>query len=166
MALVHDRLCHDGTAAHIDFAEYIGLLSRDLLSAFGAGQRAIHLQTDVDVFLPLDQAVPCGLIVNELLTNSLKHAFPNGGTGNIHLSLKQDEKAEMHLRYSDDGIGLPKDFAIATCQSLGIQIISDLAAQVDGQFEREGVTGAAFHVKFASQPPQPKPQIDKSFAVV
>jgi two-component sensor histidine kinase len=165
MALVHDRLSYSETAASIDFAEYVSILSRDLLSSFGADLRAISFHSDVNAILTLDEAVPCGLILNELLTNSLKHGFPSGSAGNIYLFLKE-ENGEIDLRYHDDGVGLPAQFDIASSPSLGMQIISDLATQLGGTFRREGSTGAAFRITATRRVHHPDAHADPLVAAV
>lgn len=150
MALIHDRLYYVGTAADIDFAEYVEALGRELLASYGAESRGIELHTEVQARLGLDEAVPCGLIINELLTNSLKHAFPDGRKGEIWLELCEVGDA-VDLRYRDNGIGLPPGLDIKRADSLGMQLISDLAAQLGGTLESEAGNHAAFRLKFRSK---------------
>jgi len=153
MALVHSLLCYDGTAAEINFADCVEYLSRDLMSSLGGDSCDIQLHTAVSARLGLTEAVPCGLIINEFLTNSLKHAFPNGRKGNIWLTLtEKDGQADLHFR--DDGVGLPPGFDCASSSSLGMQLVLDLATQMAGTVKREPGLGTHFHVHFHLRPRQ------------
>ncbi|MBK5255608.1 MAG: sensor histidine kinase [Vicinamibacteria bacterium] len=109
----------------------------------------IELRLDLaSVGLNLDQAIPCGLIVNELLSNSLKHGFPAGRSGEIHIELHRIGDEGLRLRVSDNGIGLPPDFEAKRKASLGLQIVSDLARQLNGGLVIHPGTGASFEMTF------------------
>ncbi len=153
MARVHDLLCYDGTAAEINFSDYVESLSRDLMSSFGVDNHQIQMHASVEARLGLTEAIPCGLILNEFLTNSLKHAFPNGRSGNIWFSLiEHDGQADLHFR--DDGVGLPAGFDHSASSSLGMQLVSDLTIQMDGTLERQPGSGTHFHIRFHPRPQQ------------
>ena len=96
--------------------------------------------------IDIDQAIPCALIVNELMTNSLKHAFPEGRRGFVRIRLTSEEDGPVKLEVSDDGIGLPMDFDARRGTSLGLQLVSDLARQVSG--ELVAGPGSSFTVNF------------------
>ena len=99
--------------------------------------------------IEIDQAVPCGLIVNELASNSLKHGFPEGRSGHVSIGLRLAGKgASITLSVSDNGVGLPKDFDLQKTHSLGLQLVSDLARQLQGSLSIGPGPGAAFEVTF------------------
>lgn len=143
MALVHERLCYAGSTASIDFAAFVEALVSEVLGIFDATAGGIHVDTEVDAHLALNQAIPCALICSELLTNSLKHAFPDGRKGNIWLRLAE-RNAVFELTYRDDGAGFRADFDPEKHGSIGMQLISDLAEQLGGVLERDGAAGGAF----------------------
>jgi two-component sensor histidine kinase len=147
MALVHDLLCYDGSAAELDLADYVKSLSHDVMMSFGGDSRQIQLHTSVQARLGVTEAVPCGLILNEFLTNSCKHAFPQGGGGNIWISLTEND-GRVDLRFRDDGVGLPPAFNGIFSSQLGMQLVSDLTTQLDGTLEREAGSGTRFHIRF------------------
>ena len=157
MAMIHDLLCYDGTAAEINFSDYVESLSRDLMNSFGVDNRKIQMHSSVQARLGLTEAIPCGLILNEFLTNSLKHAFPNGRSGNIWFSLiEHDGQADLHFR--DDGVGFPPGFDYSTASSLGMQLVSDLTIQMEGTLKREPGSGTHFHIHFHPRSPQAQKQ--------
>ncbi|WP_082880843.1 PAS domain S-box protein [Methylomonas sp. DH-1] len=137
MALVHESLYGSENFAAVNFAEYARNLSEQLIHTYGLTTNQIQLTTDMDTLLiGIDLAVPCGLILNELLTNAIKHAFPNGQQGMIRLGLRfTDNDRVFRLLVSDNGIGLPTGLNIETCPSLGLRLIRSLTRQVGGHFE-------------------------------
>lgn len=150
MALIHEQLSHSGRAAEIEFAQYADRLTRYLLNGYEANPDRIQVNTDVDVVLMLDQAMPCGLILHELLSNSLKHAFPKDTPGEIHIEF-HEQNAELRLNYWDNGVGLPPGFDLNKTSSLGVQLISDLTVQLRGQLEYFNAGGARFQLRFPSR---------------
>ena len=147
MALIHEQLSFTGHVAEIEFGQYIDRLIQYLLSGYAACPERIRISTDVDVVLTLDQAMPCGLIVQELLSNSLKHAFPGGVSGEIRVEFHLVE-GEYRLLYRDSGVGLPPGFDPKRTESLGTQLISDLSQQLRGRMECFSAGGANFHLTF------------------
>jgi PAS domain S-box-containing protein len=136
MALVHETLYRSDNFAAADFAQYASTLSDQLLRSHKPISGTIRLTTDLDsVPMGIDLAVPCGLILNELLTNALKHAFPNGQTGEVRVGLKRRADGSCLLNVADTGVGLPDDFSIDTAPSLGLRLIRSLARQIDGDFD-------------------------------
>jgi two-component sensor histidine kinase len=112
-----------------------------------------HVQVD-EVRLPIDIAIPCGLIVNELITNALKHAFPGERLGHITVSLHQETPERLLLEVQDDGIGLPEDVRPSEAKSLGLHLVSILTHQLQGELEIHRGEGTLFRVHFGiSAPP-------------
>jgi PAS domain S-box-containing protein len=147
IALIHERLYRSQDFARVDFAAYASDLTRSLFRSLSVNPEQIRLRLEISSpALPLDTATPLGLMVNELITNSLKHAFPNGRPGEIVIGLKRDEAGNLVLSYGDDGIGLPSDFVIDRSPGLGMQLIALLAGQVNGKVEVSRVKGAEFRV--------------------
>ena len=101
-----------------------------------------------EVALPLDQAVPCGLILNELITNAMKYAFPEGTNGTLWVELRTNPDRILSLRVADDGVGMATDFDYRKANSLGIQLINSLVAQLDGQLELDRSAGTDFRILF------------------
>ena len=147
MALIHEGLCFSETLAEIDFSKYADQLARSLIQSYAARPEAIRLHLDVSAVLRLDEATPCGLIINELLSNSLKYAFPDSRGGEIRISAhEQDGEVTMEVR--DNGVGMPVAFSVERTESLGLLIVTDLAAQLHGEFTWRNEGGAAFRVRF------------------
>jgi two-component sensor histidine kinase/DNA-binding response OmpR family regulator len=141
MALIHEKLYRSRDLAHVDLVEYIQNLTAYLFRVYDANAEAVTLIVKgKDVFLDIDTAVPCGLIVNELISNSLKHAFPTGRdkpagqTGQIRIELRQNDR-QLTVMVSDNGVGLPPDFDFRHTSSLGLQLVNMLVAQLDGTIE-------------------------------
>jgi two-component sensor histidine kinase len=147
MALIHEGLCFSDALAEIDFGKYVNKLAARLIHSCLPADHTIQLHVDVNVILRLDEATPCGLIVNELLTNALKYAFPDSLSGNIWLTFLENGD-EVFLEVRDDGIGLPAGFTVETSRSLGLQVVTDLTAQLHGAFSSSTDGGAIFRVRF------------------
>ena len=133
----------------IDFDDYINMLSNSLCRFYTIPGVSIHLDIQVeDVALDLETAVPCGLIINELISNSLKHGFNNHeGTGVISVSFK-NAGCRYVLNVSDNGVGLPTDFDPDSGASMGMEIVSILTQQLDGRLQAVGDDGAHFEISF------------------
>ncbi len=132
MALVHEKLYQSDDLSRIDFGEYIKSLATDLGSSYGLSSRDIDLKIDVDnILLGVDTAIPCGVIVNELVANSLKHAFPGGRSGEIAISFRKVD-GQYTMIFKDDGVGLPEDLDISHPSSLGLTIVKALTGQLGG----------------------------------
>jgi two-component sensor histidine kinase len=120
-----------------------------LLHSYGVGAENVTLDVEVDtVFLDIDTAVPCGLLLNELVSNALKHGFPNGRKGEIQVSLRADQDGHLTLTVGDDGIGFPKDADMPNSKSLGLQLVHTLVQQLDGRVEVHGKNGTTINVTF------------------
>jgi PAS domain S-box-containing protein len=136
MALVHEALYRSENLDAVNFAEYAVTLGEQMLQTYALQAARVRLTTDVQpVRLDIARAVPCGLIMNEMMSNALKHAFPGGRAGTIHLTLHCAEDNACVLTVKDDGVGLPPVAARET--SLGLRIVRLLAHQIDGQFVLE-----------------------------
>lgn len=151
MALLHEVLYRSENLARINFAAYVQELCRQLMRSFGPEAGRIELENRIPkIGLPLEHSVPCGLIITELVSNALKHAFPGGRTGRISVELDHADGRQIRLRVSDDGVGLPEGMEIGDTTTLGLKLVSNLANQLDGQLtlEKRSGGGTAFHVAF------------------
>ena len=149
MALIHESLYRASDLASIDFDAYAQRLVNDLVRNYRVGTGAAQVKVDVaDVHLGIDKAVPCGLIINELVTNALKHAFPKGREGTITVSMEKGKKDTLVLIVADDGVGIPKDFDLATSDSLGMQLVHTLTGQLDGKIDLDRKGGTTFRITF------------------
>ena len=157
MALLHETLYQSGNLARVDMATYLRSLCSQLFHSLVADPESIQLHLDVaSVSLELSQAVPCGLLINELVSNCLKHAFPDGRVGEVRVELQLiDGGPAVRLRVADDGVGLPADFKLGQLQSLGLQLVSDLVGQIQGRLEIGHGPGAVFEVVFTPQTAHP-----------
>ena len=153
IALVHERLYQSKDLGKIDFREYVSKLLNDLFRSYAVNQSIIKLSININnIFISIDTAVPCGLIINEIVSNSLKYAFPNSEeTGkeyeiNINFNISKDK--ELILEISDNGIGLPEGLDIKKTNSLGLQLVDTLIDQLEGTMEIDRSSGTAFKFKF------------------
>jgi PAS domain S-box-containing protein len=147
MALVHERLYRSGNLAGIDFGEYLEQVAGQLLRAYDRPGVSCKVLSD-RVTISIDLAIPCGLIVNELLTNALKHAFVGRSEGHIHVAFRQAEENLVELTVTDDGIGLPPCVDIRTVESMGLTLVSSLTQQLQGTIDVDRSSGTCFHLKF------------------
>ncbi len=135
IALIHENLYQSDDLASIQIDEYINNLLNDLMNSYGI-ESSVNLNIDVDkITLGIETAIPCGLIINELVSNSLKYAFPNGTSGNIYLSLKEKDDGTFKLLISDDGSAFPSDFEEKKNRTLGLQLVNNLVKQLDGDLD-------------------------------
>lgn len=149
MALIHEKLYHSKDLARVNVAEYIRTLTDELFRAYRGSASLITLKTDIeDVLFDIDRAIPCGLIINELVSNSLKYAFPSGREGEISITLHSDIDGTLTLSVRDNGIGLPEDIGIPGAPSLGLQLVKTLTEQLDGTIELDRNSGTSFTISF------------------
>jgi len=148
MALVHEKLYQSTNLSRIDFAEYVTALADLLFKSYAIDPKAIEFRIEGEkVFLSVDTAVPCGLIVNEILSNALKHAFPDDRHGEIVVTLRRfDSMCKMTVR--DNGVGLPGDDASESKRTLGLQLVRGLVQQIEGTYEVHHEGGAQFTITF------------------
>lgn len=151
MALVHEELYQSEDFSRVDFADYIRRLTSNLFHTYQTGPVPISLAVDVeDVYLTVDAAIPCGLIINELVSNALKHAFHGREGGVITISL-QHNGPMFSLTVSDNGTGLPLSVDPATAETLGLQLVSTLTRQLGGVLVVYREEGTRFEVQFVEQ---------------
>ncbi|NEU80611.1 PAS domain S-box protein [Nostoc sp. UIC 10630] len=150
MALVHEKLYESQDLAKVNFGEYIRDLVASLFTAYEVNEDAIALVLNIDkhVFLGLDTAIPCSLIIHELVSNSLKYAFPAGRNGTIYIEINQNQDRQVTLVVSDDGIGLPPNFNFQKIASLGWQLVDALTNQLSGNMNIQGDMGVECQVTF------------------
>jgi PAS domain S-box-containing protein len=148
MALIHEVLYLSENLDKINFSDYIKKITNHLFSMFSRKSKKIQLELDVgEYYLDIDKAIPCGLIINELVSNAFKHAFPDGKSGEIqiHLAKKLDRYTIM---VKDTGVGIPKDVDLENTQTLGLQLVNDLVNQIEGSYEMQSDGGTAFKIVF------------------
>lgn len=150
MALVHEKLYQSSDLSRINFADYVKSLAALLFRSYAIDVSQISLQVeDNDIFLSVESAVPCGLIVNELLSNCLKHAFPGRRSGNIQVRIGR-EMEQLLLVIADDGVGLPDSVRLEGAETLGLQLVRTLAQQLDGAVQvKSNGGGTEFRIGFA-----------------
>lgn len=151
IALVHEKLYRSDDLAHIDLSQYIPNLVSSLFSSYNTRSNAIQLKTDIErVLLDIDTAIPCGLIINELVSNALKYAFPDEQTGEIAIGLHTATDRAVTLTVSDNGIGIPPTFDLTKMDSLGLKLVNDLVHQLEGRITMHSSHGTAFEITFTS----------------
>ena len=154
MALIHEHLYRSENLAEVDLAAYLKQLCQQLFRAMAPAPGTIQLRLEtVPIRLGIDQAIPCGLLVNEMFSNALKHAFPNGRTGQVQVQLQLAADSSLRLRVADNGVGLPAGLDLKQLNSLGLQLISDLTRQLRGRLEIGPGPGTSFEVLFKIEAP-------------
>jgi PAS domain S-box-containing protein len=156
MAVIHEKLCESTEAGKILFRECVGDLVNHLSLLYRTDSKKVKVFVDVrNVYLEMERAIPCCLIVNELLSNVFKYAFPGGRTGTVNVRLDCN-KPRMGgnrdgyyiLSVSDDGIGLPEKLDLEKTESMGLQLVRSLTDQLEGTFELDRQPGATFRILF------------------
>jgi PAS domain S-box-containing protein len=167
MALIHEELYKGGGFETLNFSPYIGELAKDLFLTYKLENTDISLNTDLEenILLDMDTAIPLGMIVNELISNSLKHAFIGRDKGEIRVKLHREEKGEcinhrqesksedcknktFILTVSDNGVGIPENLDIENPNTLGLQLVTSLVDQLDGELEMKRNNGTEFIIRF------------------
>lgn len=150
MSLVHEKLYRSKDLTQIDFNDYIRDLIKGLFQSYGANKGNIALNIHVKtISLGIDFAIPCGLIINELVTNSLKHAFPDGRKGEIKTVLRSIDENMIELIVGDNGIGIPEDLDFKKTKTLGLHLVTMLAEnQLHGDINLNRSKGTEFIIKF------------------
>jgi two-component sensor histidine kinase len=150
MALIHEFLYATEHLDRVNFGQYVRQLSYELRQSYAIRPDLVHIAIEAEeIELPVNQAIPCGLILNELLSNALKHAFPGGRTGKIDVHFARVESGELFLSCGDDGAGMPETFGWQDLHSLGLRIVTILTKQLDGTMtlDRNG-RGTRFDLRF------------------
>jgi PAS domain S-box-containing protein len=146
MSHVHEKLYQSPDITRIDLDSYIRFLGESLFQFYGMKGKGITLSTRIlDINVDISTAIPVGLIVNELVSNSLKHAFPDGKKGEISLAVKRQDHT-LTILFKDTGIGIPSDFDWRNAESLGLRLVCSLVEQLDGTIELDRTTGTAFTI--------------------
>jgi PAS domain S-box-containing protein len=147
MALVHERLYRSSDLTQVDFGEYLRELARELRHSYGAHE--IRFVFDLhQAGLGIDVAIPCSMIVHELVSNALRHAFPGGGPGRIEIALIPEAPAQARLTVADDGAGLPAADEPPRSGSLGLQLVQMMVEQIGGRMDVHRAPGARFDIVF------------------
>ena len=150
MAMVHEKLYQSKSLAKIDFSEYIKDLTRFLYRSYAVDINNIKLTMNIqNVPLDVDSSIPCGLILNELVSNAIKYAFPGEGKGEILVEFLSEQDNNFKLIVKDNGIGLPKDIQLENSKSLGLRLIKNLVDQLEGKMEIETDEGTTFRISFS-----------------
>jgi PAS domain S-box-containing protein len=151
MALLHENLYQADDLSRVDFREYIQQLASHLFRSYGVAAQRIHLRTNIDeLYLNLDAAVPCGLIINEVVSNSLKHAFPDSREGEIRIELLAPVRGMARLVVADNGIGMPNETEGTAGKSLGMRLVRALAEQLGATIEVQSTDGTEVRLNFAA----------------
>jgi two-component sensor histidine kinase len=149
MSLIHQTLYQSQNFAQVDFQRFLGELLPRLTEAYGStsGNVTIDIQAN-DVKLPINEAIPCGLIVNELVSNALKHGFPQRSEGTIQVVIRQMEDQQVQLSISDDGQGIDEDLDLLLTGSLGLQLVNLLTRQLHGTLDIQRANPTRFSLIF------------------
>jgi PAS domain S-box-containing protein len=152
MSLVHEKLYSSNEMGRVDFKKYIRSLTNHLLNVYGVDTGLVKIDIQAEnIFLDINTSIPCGLIINELVSNSLKHGFPDqSGGGKIHIELKTLGEKQFQLMVSDNGIGLPEEIGTEKPQSLGLQLVHMLVEQLQGKIAIDKTKGVSFQIIFSS----------------
>lgn len=149
MALVHERLYKTGSSKEIDFEGYTHKLLQDIMSAYPMKKDKVIIRLKGEhIILSIDYIIPLGIIINELISNALKYAFPDGADGEINVII-EDRNKDILLQVKDNGIGLPENIDVENSNSLGLKLVMVLVEQINGIIEIENYEGAAFSILFA-----------------
>jgi two-component system, sensor histidine kinase PdtaS len=149
MALVHEKFYQVEGISEIDFAEYVEKLCQYIFQSFPEAAHRVHLTVESDnVAFDLDTAMPCGLLINEIVSNSLKYAFPDGQEGKIIIRLEISGENKIRITVQDNGKGIPEEFDLKNPTTLGLQLIDALTSQLNGDVEMHRNGGTVFNITF------------------
>ncbi|MFC1925976.1 sensor histidine kinase [Chloroflexota bacterium] len=152
MALIYEKLYLSESLTKIAFGEYIRSLTTNLFRSFSPQSSAVTLELNTeDVLMSIDTAIPCGLILNELVSNCLKHAFPAGRKGKMSINFNLSGDDKLVLVVSDNGAGFPKKFNLQSVESLGLQLVVSLVNQLNATIELDSSAGSTFRIVFAAR---------------
>jgi PAS domain S-box-containing protein len=150
MALVHEKLYQSSDLFRVSFDEFVRSLVSDVCHALGAEERQISTTVDVSgVRLAIDTAIPCGLLINELVTNAVKHAFPGARSGQVHVRLSRDDSGRLELLVCDNGVGLPPNLNPRQAGTLGLDLVFTFANQLGADVQVHRDSGTTFLFSFA-----------------
>jgi PAS domain S-box-containing protein len=148
MAMVHEKIYESTESDQINFSQYLNILVEDIFRYNSTDHNRISLKIQAEnVLLNIDTATSCGLIINELVSNSLKHAFPNDIEGQIEIELKKKEEC-IQMTVIDNGVGLPETFNLNDIETLGLQIVKTLVCEIEGKIKINTDNGTRFEIQF------------------
>ncbi|MCB0400604.1 MAG: PAS domain S-box protein [Flavobacteriales bacterium] len=151
MSFIHESLYQNNDFSQINFSEYVISLSKNLVHSYGVYDNLVELKLDVqEVSLNLDQSIPCGLLINELISNALKYAFPKGKRGVITIELFE-KSGKVYLAVKDNGVGLPKNIDYRNTDSLGLQLVMTLTEQLNAKIELDNSKGAKYYIEIKKE---------------
>jgi two-component sensor histidine kinase len=149
MAIIHEKLYQSKDLGRINFRDYINDITDTMFISYGLNSHKVKLKKDIEkITLGINTAIPCGLIINELVSNSLKYAFPEGREGEIRVALRMNDKEEVELTVSDNGVGMPEELDYKKTGSLGLNLVNALIMQLRGRIELHREQGTEFQIAF------------------
>lgn len=162
LALAHRNFYRPDSPSAVAMGEYIPELCSKLAAAYSIGANQIDVRTEIEnITISLDQATPLALILNELISNVFKHAFPEGRKGSAMITVRSEtddeNRTNAHITIRDDGVGMPEAFDLQRVNSTGLKVFLGLLNQIDGHMELERVGGTAFHIRFPLEKEQMAP---------
>jgi two-component sensor histidine kinase len=151
MALIHEKLYRSKDFSRINFGEYIRNLIKHLHRIYYVNPKKVQVKTELeDILIQLNTAVPLGLLINELVSNSFKHAFPGELCGEANIRLNSQNNGTVFLEVTDNGVGFPEHIDFQNPETLGLQLIRDLTKQINGQINLDGKAGTSFTISFSA----------------
>ncbi|MDX2100420.1 MAG: histidine kinase dimerization/phosphoacceptor domain -containing protein [Leptolyngbyaceae cyanobacterium bins.59] len=160
MALIHEKLYQSPDLGRIDFDAYVRNLATELAHSYLLNIQTIQLKFDLNqIRLGIDKALPCGLMISEIISNALKHGFPSGRSGVIFVGMYQDSQGRYELIVRDDGIGIPDTVDFDQTQSLGLKLVRSLTRQLRGTVDLHREQGTEFRIQFTDESPSSKREL-------
>jgi two-component sensor histidine kinase len=157
MALIHERLYQSSDFSHIEFSKYLRNLATHLFHSYQVDASRVKLKIEAEeIHLNINTAIPCGLIVNELISNALKHGFPENRSGELSIDLRRDPGDGYRLCVRDDGVGFPEGLDFRRTETLGMQVVNTLVSQIDATIELARDKGTEFTVHFQEVKYEPR----------
>lgn len=149
MSMVHEQIYQSDSLAALDFGEYIEQLAGHLYQSYCLDTSRVHMTVATEpVLLTISQAIPCGLILNELMSNALKHAFHNDREGTLEVILRRGSDHIVELTVADDGVGLPLHFDLQSPKSMGLEVVTLLTSQLEARLDVSRANGTRFVLTF------------------
>jgi two-component sensor histidine kinase len=149
MALIHEQLYQSENLDRIDLPSYVENLVANLYQSFGCGNTSIEFNLNVDpIYLNIETAIPCGLIINELVSNCLKYAFTQSLAGEININFNEINPQQFHLSIQDNGRGFPAGFDVENTETLGLRLVRMLTCQLDGNIVVDSECGTCYDITF------------------
>jgi two-component sensor histidine kinase len=151
MAIIHEKLYDTNDFNRIELSSYVKALSQSLFNTLNinSGKISLTIQAGEGIYVDITKAIPCGLVLNELISNALKHAFPGGRMGNLQIIISETKNVKIDIVVRDNGIGLPDNIDILETQTLGLELVNGLVKnQLNGQIEVRRDNGTEMRIKF------------------